>query len=109
MPEWSNGADSKSVELLMWFLGFESLSLRHVESQEATTTGQILQGQILAGFFLFWGYRQKQREKGTETGSRVSKSLPEGSAPAQVTICPELSYLQPNMAERIYRDKKRSQ
>lgn len=29
MPEWSNGADSKSVELLMWFLGFESLSLRN--------------------------------------------------------------------------------
>lgn len=28
LPEWSNGADSKSVELLMWFRGFESLALR---------------------------------------------------------------------------------
>ena len=26
--EWSIGADSKSVEPLMWFLGFESLTLR---------------------------------------------------------------------------------
>lgn len=34
---------------------FCSLSLRHVESQEATAIGQILQDQILAGFFLFWG------------------------------------------------------
>ena len=63
MPEWSNGADSKSVELLMWFLGFESISLRHVESQEATTIGQILQDQILAGFFLFWGIVKTSAEK----------------------------------------------
>ena len=28
LPEWSIGADSKSVEPLMWFLGFESLTLR---------------------------------------------------------------------------------
>ena len=58
MPEWSNGADSKSVELLMWFLGFESLSLRHVESQEATAIGQ-----ILAGFFLFGGIVKTSAEK----------------------------------------------
>lgn len=29
LPEWSNGTDSKSVELRMWFLGFESLTFRH--------------------------------------------------------------------------------
>ncbi len=28
LPEWSNGADSKSVDLLMWVRGFESLALR---------------------------------------------------------------------------------
>ena len=28
MPEWSNGADSKSVVLLRWDRGFESLFLR---------------------------------------------------------------------------------
>lgn len=28
LPEWSIGADSKSAELLMWFLGFESLTFR---------------------------------------------------------------------------------
>ncbi len=42
---------------------FESLSLRHVESQEATTIGQILQDQILAGFFLFWGIVKTSAEK----------------------------------------------
>lgn len=42
---------------------FCSLSLRHVESQEATTIGQILQDQILAGFFLFWGIVKTSAEK----------------------------------------------
>jgi hypothetical protein len=39
------------------------LSLRHVESQEATAIGQILQDQILAGFFLFWGIVKTSAEK----------------------------------------------
>ena len=75
MPEWSNGADSKSVELLMWFLGFESLSLRHVESQEATAIGQILQDQILAGFFLFLGIVKTSAEKVAEYPNRYLKTL----------------------------------
>uniref|UniRef100_UPI00259B6255 hypothetical protein n=1 Tax=uncultured Alistipes sp. TaxID=538949 RepID=UPI00259B6255 len=40
-----------------------SLSLRHVESQEATAIGQILQDQILAGFFLFGGIVKTSAEK----------------------------------------------
>ena len=28
LPEWSNGADSKSVDLHLWVRGFESLALR---------------------------------------------------------------------------------
>ena len=44
------------------------------------------------------GYCQNQRGQGSKTGSRVSKSLPEDLTPYQVTICPEVSYLQPNMA-----------
>ena len=63
MAEWSNAVDSKSIVLLSGYLGFESLSLRHVESQEATTIGQILQDQILAGFFLFWGIVKTSAEK----------------------------------------------
>ena len=35
MAEWSNAADSKSVVLLLWDRGFESLSLR----QELTPVG----------------------------------------------------------------------
>ena len=66
-------------------------------------------GSNTCRIFSFLGYGQNQRGKGSETGSRVSKSLPKDLTPDQVTICPELSYLQPNMAERIYRDKKRSQ
>ncbi len=42
---------------------FCSLSLRHVESQEATAIGQILQDQILAGFFLFWGIVKTSAKK----------------------------------------------
>ena len=83
MPEWSNGADSKSVELLMWFLGFESLSLRHVESQEATAIGQILQDQILAGFFLFQGMAENSLKPVPE---QVAE--PENLRSRQATIYP---------------------
>lgn len=80
MPEWSNGADSKSVELLMWFLGFESLSLRHVESQEATTIGQNLQNQMFAGFFFFGGIVKNSAKKAlkqvAEYPNRYLKVLP---------------------------------
>ena len=31
MAEWSNAVDSKSIVLLSGYLGFESLSLRHLQ------------------------------------------------------------------------------
>ena len=63
MTELAEGARLEIVCAPKEYLGFESLSLRHVESQEATTTGQILQDQILAGFFLFWGIVKTSAEK----------------------------------------------
>ena len=48
LPEWSNGADSKSVELLMWFLGFESLTFRHDECRLAKIAGLFLSAAVRA-------------------------------------------------------------
>lgn len=63
MTELAEGARLEIVCAPKAYLGFESLSLRHVESQEATAIGQILQDQILAGFFLFWGIVKTSAEK----------------------------------------------
>ena len=53
----------KKIADIYTSVGFKNLSLRHVESQEATAIGQILQDQILAGFFLFGGIVKTSAEK----------------------------------------------
>ena len=50
MPEWSNGADSKSVVLLMWDRGFESLFLRKTKSLVAQATGLCIFGAVENSF-----------------------------------------------------------
>ena len=54
MAEWSNAVDSKSIVLLSGYLGFESLSLRHLQKSPRE-----------AGFFVndveSWGLNPRDR------------------------------------------------
>ena len=61
MAEWSNAVDSKSIVLLSGYLGFESLSLRHLQ-----------QSPLYAGFVVNdeEGWGSNPREKGLTTSER---------------------------------------